>query len=675
MIEEKVKKRGWIKNVAIIFLSVLLVLTFFSNTIMNHSLPEVSAQYVTSGTINAKIRGSGTVAANQSYDVVLKQTREVEQVLVKVGDEVQIGDVLFVLADSDSQELTEAETSLETMQLDYQKGLINLANTDYAKENRDITRAQEKLNQSIAERDACEFIPQELVDAKQYLKIAKDEQRQYENEVSKLETSLSDLQDAYSEAVSDRDKYQSEESSLEADIKNYQDQLDALTNGAGVEELERKVRDLEQDLAAAEQALAEDQQIYGSDYSALRTAAINALQAEGTEATEENIKIKMGVLVKTSATEEQKTAYETLTKDQASVDDLKQQLTDAKKDLENAQGGGGNVDEQKKKLEQKIKNAKSDLSETRDDLEKAERRVNNYERNVNSVKSTLTSKQNQLKNRQQLVEDWQAEVTDLEAQETEYNTLVDEVEANQTALEDLVYALQDTQETDQKEQQIAQLDLQAQARSIARQRELVEELRADSVGKEVKSNVAGTVSTVNATAGNSAAANEPMAQIVVNDQGYSLSIPVTLEQSKKVAVGDTAEITNYYWGNDIQATLSAIKSDPSNPGRGKLLEFKITGEVDAGTNLTLSIGQKSQSYDALVPRSAVRSDSNGDFVLVITAKSTPLGNRYIATRVDVKTLATDDTMAAVSGVTSNDFVITNSSKPIETGMQVRIADN
>ena len=314
MIEEKVKKRGWIKNVAIIFLSVLLVLTFFSNTIMNHSLPEVSAQYVTSGTINAKIRGSGTVAANQSYDVVLKQTREVEQVLVKVGDEVQIGDVLFVLADSDSQELTEAETSLETMQLDYQKGLINLANTDYAKENRDITRAQEKLNQSIAERDACEFIPQELVDAKQYLKIAKDEQRQYENEVSKLETSLSDLQDAYSEAVSDRDKYQSEESSLEADIKNYQDQLDALTNGAGVEELERKVRDLEQDLAAAEQALAEDQQIYGSDYSALRTAAINALQAEGTEATEENIKIKMGVLVKTSATEEQKTAYETLTR-------------------------------------------------------------------------------------------------------------------------------------------------------------------------------------------------------------------------------------------------------------------------------------------------------------------------------------------------------------------------
>ncbi len=41
MAEEKKFKRGWVKNVAIIFLAVLLVLTFFSNTIMNRSLPEV----------------------------------------------------------------------------------------------------------------------------------------------------------------------------------------------------------------------------------------------------------------------------------------------------------------------------------------------------------------------------------------------------------------------------------------------------------------------------------------------------------------------------------------------------------------------------------------------------------------------------------------------------------
>lgn len=42
--EHKEINRGWVKNAAIIFLAVLLVLTFFSNTIMNRTLPEVATQ-------------------------------------------------------------------------------------------------------------------------------------------------------------------------------------------------------------------------------------------------------------------------------------------------------------------------------------------------------------------------------------------------------------------------------------------------------------------------------------------------------------------------------------------------------------------------------------------------------------------------------------------------------
>ena len=42
--ENSVRKREWVKTAAIIFLAVLLVLTFFSKTIMNASLPEVAAQ-------------------------------------------------------------------------------------------------------------------------------------------------------------------------------------------------------------------------------------------------------------------------------------------------------------------------------------------------------------------------------------------------------------------------------------------------------------------------------------------------------------------------------------------------------------------------------------------------------------------------------------------------------
>ena len=63
----KPKKREWIKNAAIILLAVLLGLTFFSNTILNSSLPEVATREIASGTVTARIRVSGTVAANQSY--------------------------------------------------------------------------------------------------------------------------------------------------------------------------------------------------------------------------------------------------------------------------------------------------------------------------------------------------------------------------------------------------------------------------------------------------------------------------------------------------------------------------------------------------------------------------------------------------------------------------------
>ena len=52
--EVKVKNRGWVKNAAIIFLTVMLILTFFSNTFMNRSLPEVATQNVASGSITAR---------------------------------------------------------------------------------------------------------------------------------------------------------------------------------------------------------------------------------------------------------------------------------------------------------------------------------------------------------------------------------------------------------------------------------------------------------------------------------------------------------------------------------------------------------------------------------------------------------------------------------------------
>ena len=54
MEEKNIKRKEWVKTAAIVFLSIMLVLTFFSNTIMNYSLPEVATEYVHSDNITFK---------------------------------------------------------------------------------------------------------------------------------------------------------------------------------------------------------------------------------------------------------------------------------------------------------------------------------------------------------------------------------------------------------------------------------------------------------------------------------------------------------------------------------------------------------------------------------------------------------------------------------------------
>lgn len=113
MNENGKKKREWVKTAAIVFLAVMLALTFFSNTIMNYSLPEVATQYVMSDSITARVRGTGIVESGDPYEVKVTQSRKVSSVAVRVGDKVQKGDVLMYLTDSESEELTDAIARLE----------------------------------------------------------------------------------------------------------------------------------------------------------------------------------------------------------------------------------------------------------------------------------------------------------------------------------------------------------------------------------------------------------------------------------------------------------------------------------------------------------------------------------------------------------------------------------
>ena len=674
--ETNVKRREWVKTAAIIFLAVMLVLTFFSNTILNHSLPEVATANVTSGTINAKIRGSGTVSANETYDVTIKQTRKVASVKVRVGDSVSAGDVLMTLEAEESDELKQAQTELESMELSYEKSLI-AASTEAARENRDVQKLREAYNDLLA----------------QYNQYSTMDARQVELEKTKAEATLKELQkdlakaqkeleklkaeDEYVQAQADKTTYQTEYDACKKEIDEYTAQIKELQSGKVI----RSVSEIQDDINATEQKqeqllreyasrLAEHVAMYqefsklagGREeimdaYQADRNLLIRTLIEQGYGKTTPGNGAASGVdeAAVGATADAMVAAYKALKGYYTKAAALEDDLARLNAELKIAQSTESTADALAK-LSAKLEDANKRLKDADMKLNSAKRIVDSYEAEIEALEGKIERAQNAVDTQQDKVD-----------RLTSANTLAEQVKSAKQALEDKIF-----------EQGLADgsaLDLEAAKKAIDEKKADIEKLTQNADEVEVKAKVGGTVSAINVTAGNNAGAETPLMTLNLTDRGYTVKISVTNEQAKKVRVGDSAELVNYWYGGDIQATLENITNDPSNPGKGRLLVFRLTGDVEPDTNLTLSIGQKSANYDCIVPNSAIRTDSNGTFVLAIVAKSTPLRTRYTATRVDVQELAKDDTVTAVTGLSSGDFVITTSTKPIEAGTQVRLVEN
>ena len=638
--ENSVRKREWVKTAAIIFLAVLLVLTFFSKTIMNASLPEVAAQQAASGAINARIRGSGTVEASEVYNVTIKQTRKVASVLVKTGQEINVGDTMFVLEAEDSDELKQAQTELESMELSYEKSLI-AASTEAARENRDVQKLREAYNDLLA----------------QYNQYSTMDARQIASAKAAADAKLKDLQAASKAAQEAYDARNAEKAELEKESAECKTLISAL----------RTIIDKKAEVDAANNTYAQDCIRYQADYERLLELAgkdpqramsyarypeqfkdmltdddlKNARNSYPAGSTEDGKPAVSASDPKLARAQEIATAYTTIVSDQDKVSSLQTELDRLIADTD-------------------------DIRENDDinwEYDKALRKYDSIQAQLDAFDSKTETLKKDAERAAQAVSDQQEYVDKLASA----STLAEQVKSAKQALEDKIF-----------EQGLADgsaLDLEAAKKAIDEKKADIEKLTQNADEVEVKAKVGGTVSAINVTAGNNAGAETPLMTLNLTDRGYTVKISVTNEQAKKVRVGDSAELVNYWYGGDIQATLENITNDPSNPGKARLLVFRLTGDVEPDTNLTLSIGQKSANYDCIVPNSAIRTDSNGTFVLAIVAKSTPLRTRYTATRVDVQELAKDDTVTAVTGLSSGDFVITTSTKPIEAGTQVRLVEN
>lgn len=637
-------RKDIIKNVTIVFLIVLLVLTFFSNTIMNYSLPEVNAQYVSDGTINEKIRGTGVAEAKSSYEVNIDESRTIKSVNVKSGSEVKSGQVLFVLEDTESDEMKEAESTLATLEIEYQKALLSNTLPDYATDNLTIQNARDDLQNAIAQRNAIasggnSSSNQPSVDYNELISSLNDEIKQLTTENENLQNIV---------AAIDNEEYTS------SYLSSYNEIYQAFS----------AVSDAKQKYESAQnnQAQYEDESAVSS--AELKTAyttkqrELEQLNVE-LERLKEDLQSKGGSDIETERLiSDKEYSIKYAKEDLITAEDAYNSAVEREKNLKNAS-------EQTKNAETELNNAQSALKSAVNTVRSnANSKISENTSTINSDTAELEKIQNDMQNNSSSDDSASAGMSIDDANE--------QVKSAQRTLNELLVNLAKTQKDDKLNNELAKLDIQAKAEEIEKQEDTVNKLKSKAGETEIKSKADGIVSQVNVIAGDKTSVETPLAVIQVTG-GYSVSFSITNEQSKKLKIGDKAEVTNVYDG-EVSAVLESIKPNPEN-SKEKLATFSVTGDVSANQSLNISAGGKNVKYDMVVPKSAVKEDKNGKFVLVVRAKSSPLGNRYKAYKVEVEVTASDDTSAAISGnISGSDFVITASDSPIESGMQIRLAE-
>lgn len=555
-------RKDKIKNIAIIFLIIMLLLTFFSNTIMNYSLVEVSTQMIVDDKITTKVRGNGTVEASENYAVTIKESRKIEKINVKTDAEVQTGDVLFTLEDAESEELIAKRKELKDAERTYETAVLTAGIT-------------------VAERNAIEAGKSSSLSEKQ-------------NQLAQARANV----EAAQETVNTLTKQEAANTTVDTTSE------------------EAAVIKAEQDKIAAEaEVTKKSEQITDAD-----AAVTTAEEKVKTKKTDMNTK---------------KAAYEKLKEEGADSGEIKE----AKEAYESAKASY-------EKAQKAYEDAKTDYNNACNDKVKADQAMVVYEQAVSNAQNALTNK---------IEAAGSALSAELEQAQKNLETVTAELEEVTTKL-------------------TTEIDLSSQYEALVELREEVTEMEGEAVDAEVTSPINGTVTEILYTAGQTVSAEETVLTIQPENKAYLLKFEVTANQAKKIKPDDAVTILNNWYGADITAKVLSVRRDPEDKDVN-VVTCELSGDVSAGDSYTVSVGEQSANYDLVVPTSCIREDSNGNFILIIESKSTPLGNRYYARRVDVEIITSDDTKSAISGALEGyEYVITTTTKPVEENQQVRLAE-
>lgn len=605
-----------------------------------------------------------TALSGESNDDILEKQAAVTQAERAVED----------AKSNESQYESDRTSSVIAAEIKEKKKTI----ADLQKELEDLKEKQTEAQNATADDTETTSITRSIRNKKTEISDVNAEISSINSEISSINAQITSVKSQITSKTEEykkeedeekKEKIQTDIETLQGTLTDLQNSLKEQKNSLGTQQ--KSLAALQQELSDLQQDLTKAQQKANAEVSTqLKQAKKNVTDKEA-EITTANQELSDLQTEKTAADERETKLKEA----QAVTASYEKVLTAAKRSLEDAQSALTKDNSTgTKEIDAKIKEAKAEKTK----LEKEKATLESKKTELENKKTTLETKKTELDTTYSdlltAYQEAKAKVDSFQqADETTLDTVNQAAEEKRKALETLYLDLASTQKDDALKQQLSELDSDQKEELIEQKKKEIKKLQKQKKPVKIKAGSAGIIQSLSIKVGDTTTADTALAEIQLKKNGYQLSIPVTIDQSKMVKRGDNASVLNI-WDDSIKAVLSEIKTDTENPNSGRTLVFDISGDVENGTSLSIAVGERTANYDLIVPTSAIREDSDGKFVLVIEEKSSPVGNRYIARKEAVSVITQDETQSAVSGsFDSYTSIITTASKSVEPGDYVRLA--
>lgn len=324
----------------------------------------------------------------------------------------------------------------------------------------------------------------------------------------------------------------------------------------------------------------------------------------------------------------------------------KSDVAEAEKILERAQDDLDRINE---KCDYNLENAEKNLDKAKKNLEDAGKEPFDYDSELSSSVDKIEAANKNLSELIRKSEDAENVLND----EQEKKSIEENNQEVESKIDDLDIDSQD-------------VDIQVIKKDIDRLNKIIQ-----NNGK-VSATVSGVINKMEIEEGKTTTGQE---LVSISFDKCSIEGIVTKEDAKKVSCGDDIYIKINDKDNPIESTISSIGS-PDSDGMVKVIAVMPDGNYQIGAEVSFELKKNSRKYDKCIPIEALRSDSQGKYVLVISQRNTVLGEEDIAERVKVDVIDNNYLNAAINGeITEEEKIIIGSSRNIEENDRVRVDEN